>query len=313
MGGGQPPLGLRHFIGMPLFWKFVRSGAASCLLSGTLAVAQATAQPPEDAFIKAVAQQAGFVDAFVTWCAKNNRAAVANDAVQLQGWEQRNHWQQLKPKISADPALQKLFADALAAENAQLTAHAFKSAFSCAVLAQELRSPVHDPSVTYKQAANAVPSIAPPRPQSAPIAAAPAPRAPVQQAAQSQMAANAAATTPVAAKTGSITVGAMTVTPPPGWTVQKATPDSALLKIRTQHNTGVILLSSQPLNGELGPSLAAAVRANFPGTGLTFKYPHNGVTGGGSPAIYVLDSGKLNGQYEYIAAVGMAIGGKLEM
>jgi hypothetical protein len=293
---------------------------AISLSSNALLRAQATAEPPTEAFIRAVAQQAGFIDAFVTYCAKANRAGVANDAVQLQGWEQRNHWQQVKPKITADPALQKLMADALAAERAELEAHAFKSAFACAALTQELRSTTHDPSLTYREAANAIGAEPPPAAApTAPLATATAPatqppnQSPPPVQAAPAPAANASASAPVISTGGSITVGSMTVTPPPGWTIQKSTPESALLKIQTQHNTGVILLSVQPLNGSLGESLVSAIRANFPGTGLTFKYPHTGVTGGGSPAMYILDSGKLNRQYEDIAAVGIAIGGRLQM
>jgi hypothetical protein len=105
----------------------------------------------------------------------------------------------------------------------------------------------------------------------------------------------------------------MTVVPPPGWTVQKQTPDAAIFKTQTQHNTGVILLRTMPLQGSLQQTLYGAVRASFPGTGLTFKYPHSGTTGGGSQAMYILDNGTLNRQSQDVAAVGIAIGGNLQM
>ncbi len=105
----------------------------------------------------------------------------------------------------------------------------------------------------------------------------------------------------------------MTVTPPAGWTIQKRTPDVVILKTKTPHNTAVILLTDVPMSGSLEQSLYSAVRANFPGTGLTFKYPHTGTTGGGSQAMYVLDSGTLNRQSQDIAAVGIAVEGKLQM
>lgn len=194
-----------------------------------MARAQASAQPPAEAFLSAVAEQAGFVDAFVTYCANANRAGVANDAVQLQGWEQRNHWQEAKPRIAADPALQKGFADSLAAEKAQLAAHTFKSGLSCAVVGQELHSPAHDPSLSYKNVENALgggnstptgdnvprPAVQPP-----PGATAALPADAIKQPSRQSQPAESSANP--SSNPDGITVGAMTVTPPPGWTVQKA-------------------------------------------------------------------------------------------
>jgi len=80
------------------------------------------------------------------------------------------------------------------------------------------------------------------------------------------------------------------------------------------YDTAVMLLTTEPMNGSLQQALYNRVRANFPGTGLTFKYPVMGTTAGGSQAMYVRDdNGTIKGNYEDVTAVGIAVGGKLQM
>jgi hypothetical protein len=292
--------------------------AVSATLLFSLPLSAQSADPAGNPALASVAQQAGFVDALVTFCAANNRMASANYARSLQGWEERNDWQTRKPQIAGNAALQQSFARTRDQEKAELEAHRFKSAFSCAALDNTLRSAAHDPSITFKgHVASAAPDA---MGMDSPTAGAPvtSPQTATPPATASTAPASApvpAVQTPAPAGIAGapITVGAMTVPLPPQWTVQKQTADSAILRTRTQHTTAVILLTSEPMTGDLLPSLEAAARRSFPGTGLTFKYPHKGVTGGGSPAAYVLDSGTLNRQYQSLSAVGYAIGGKLQM
>ncbi len=299
-------------------------------------------QKASDPGLQTVAEQGGFVDAYVGYCMGANSLGASGYTVQMQGWEQRNHWEDAKTRIANDPALQHAFQNAKLAEQMELNRHRFKSTLSCTMLARTLRNPAHDPSATQKAAnapdlmgmdqgangggegrakkADAAPSMLPEPVHTQPSPAATATASTATAAAGTTASSGTAAETahalgvaqPVSGA-GAITVGAMTVTPPPGWTVQKNTPEAAILKTQTQHTAAVILLTTVPLSGSPEQALYSGVRANFPGTGLTFKYPHSGTTGGGSPAIYVLDSGVVNRQREDIAAVGYAIGGKLQM
>jgi hypothetical protein len=273
---------------------------------------QGSATTADAELVKLIAEQGGWAEAFAAFCARGSAVAAQTDRAQLVAWAERNSWATVEARMGADPALRSVFDQAKTAAAEDFAAHRFKTAFSCGVLPQEFHAAAHDPSVEHALAVAALRSGAEAQ-HAAPTAAAAPGTAAAPAVAATQAGAAEAIATP-ASPAGQLTQGLASFAVPAGWTVQRTDASATLLQRTTAHTRAVILVTTLPLSGGLPEAFSSAVRSHFPGTGLQLKYTHAGTTAAGSQEIYVLDTGKVGprGQFENVAAVGVALGDRMQ-
>lgn len=237
------------------------------LLSPSAAAAQT--------LLQTMVEAGAWAETFTQFCEMANRAAIANDRAQLAAWAQRNHWAAVQTRLNADPALQSDFNAKRKSFAEEFAAHRFRTTLSCNLLAKELASPAHDPSLQYRSQLQELDGVAAsPTLPSSPSAA-----------------------------------GPVTFTTPPGWRISQSTAERTVLQTETQHTKAVIFIDQLPFTGDFNNAFATALRARAPVTGLKLQYPHKGVTGAGNPMIEVRDNGTLRGsnQSQAINAVGVGL------
>lgn len=295
------------------------------LLSVSLAPVAADTPPPptssDTQLLNVMVPAGAFAEAFAEVCQKNNPRETERDAAQLAAWLKRNHWPAIQSRLDADANLQGEFTRRKQAFTAEFAAHRFKTAFACGLLPQQLASAAHDPSVKYRSELerldNAAPTDSSP---SQDLPAQPSPTAgggwtkrPGAGNIPSQPSKSVVPTTGEAATAppgNPLTTGPVTFTPPAGWQVKENTPQRTLLSAATDHTKAAVIIEPLPLNGDLRTAFSNALRTQTPVMEMKLKYPHEGVTSGGSPMIQILDYGPTRGgrQKARLDAVGVALG-----
>jgi hypothetical protein len=177
----------------------------------------------------------------------------------LQAWAGRNHWPSVQARINADPVLQQRFDTQKKSVISELNAHRFKSAFVCGLLAQELTSAAHDPSLKYRSQLQLLDAQPDPTNAAAPHSGAQQDQPSPPQSGFTSPSPTSAASPLVVATTGEaagmpptnrVTLGSVTFTPPAGWQLMKNASDAVAFQAATQHTKAVLLITEVQLAGE---------------------------------------------------------------